>query len=284
VTHPLQQRLADPDPAVRRSACEAAAHDPSAVLWIDALGEMLGDPDKRVARAASDALAAIGRRAPEVGALLRRALHGDDPDRRREAAFTLARLEPPGERLLPALIEALGHPQGDVRWTAARLLVDAGRLGAPVLPLLLDLARHDAPPLVRRMALYGLRELAPDRPEAAAALLAASGDGDVALRRAALTALAAVEAPPPAVLDRLAAVLASDPDPASCRIAAAALAEIGAARTGGLPAPAMAALQQAERAAPDPGLRAAAARSLARLASGSRSAAAGEGPPRREPS
>ena len=138
-------------------------------------------------------------------------------------AFTTARLEPPSEKLLPALVEALGFAEGDTRWAAARILVETGRLTAPVLPLLLGLVRSDERPVVRRMATYCLRELAPDRPEAAAALLAASREPDIALRRAALSALASLIDPSPAVLDRLTEAQARDDDPTSRRIAGVAL-------------------------------------------------------------
>jgi HEAT repeat protein len=272
LTHSLLERLTHSDPAERRAACEEAARDPSAVLWIEALGEALGDPDKAVARAASDALSTIGRTAPEVGDVLRGALdvlrgalHADDPVRRWGAAFTFARLEPPGEKLLPALVEALGFPDGDLRWAAAKLLVETGRLAAPVLPLLLGLVREGEHPVVRRMATYCLRELAPDQPEAAAALLEASRDRDRGLHRAGLTALAVLVEPPAAVVERLVEALGDDPDPASRRIAAAALGEIGATRSDALPAPARAALEGARRSAPDCELRSAAARALARL-------------------
>ena len=265
MTHPLLERLTHSDPDERRAACEEAARDPSAVLWIEALGDALGDPDKAVARAASDALATIGRTAPEVGDVLRGALHADDPVQRWGAAFTFARLEPPGEKLLPALVEALGFPDGDVRWAAAKLLVETGRFSAPVLPLLLGLVREGERPVVRRMATYCLRELAPDRPEAAIALLEASRDRERGLHRAGLTALAALLEPPAAVVERLVEALGDDPDPASRRIAAAALGEIGAARSDTLPESARAALEATRRSAPDRELRSAAARALARL-------------------
>ena len=80
------------------------------------------------------------------------------------------------------------------------------------------------------MALGGLRELAPDEPAVARTLLAASRDGDLGVRRAALTALAALEAPPPAVRERLVETAASDPDAATRRLAEVALGVLGGAR------------------------------------------------------
>ena len=57
------------------------------------------------------------------------------------------------------------------------------------------------------MALAGLRELAPGEPEVARTLLAATRDADLRVRRAAVTALAALIEPPPAVFDRLNALV-----------------------------------------------------------------------------
>jgi HEAT repeat protein len=264
VTHPLVARLASPEPDERRAACAAAALDPAATLLAPALGRALGDPSRAVARAASDALVAIARRAGGVEEVLRAALHAEAPAARFGAAFTLARLEPPAPRLLPALVEALESPDGDVRWAAAQIVVEAGRVHGEVLPLLLGLVRGGARPLLRRMAAHALRTLAPGRPEAAGALLDATRDADLAVRRAALTALAALEAPPPAVAARLLEVLRGDPDPASRRLAALALGGLGAGAGAGA-GEVREALRAVLGASGDPDLRRAAERALRRL-------------------
>lgn len=265
MTHPIAERLASSDADTRRAACAAAAEDPAGTLLAPALARALGDPSKAVVRAASDALATIARRAGGVEDVLREALHGESPGARWGAAFTLARLAPPGPRLLPALVEALGSADGDVRWAASRILVDVGRLHGEVLPLLVGLVRGGGTPLVRRMAAYALRSLAPDRPEAARVLLEATYDADLPLRRAALTALAALEAPPPEIPERLVEVLARDRDAPSRRLAALALGELGAAAPGSLPPAAHDALREALHTA-DTDLRRAAERSLGKLA------------------
>jgi HEAT repeat protein len=265
LSHPLLARLASPDPAVRRRACAEAPDDPAATLLAPALAGALGDPDKGVARAASDALVAIERSAGGTADALRKALHADAPTARFGAAFTLARLEPPAPRLLPALVEALASPDGDVRWAAARLLVEMGRLHGEVLPVLVGLARAEARAEVRRMAAFALRSLAPDRPEAARALLDATRDGDVQVRRAAFTALAALLDPPAEVAARLVEALRGDPDPPTRRLAALALGELGAASPDALPAEARDALARARAEAPDADLRRAAERSLGKL-------------------
>jgi len=236
VSHPVLADLAAESAATRRAACRAAAQDPAAVLLVDALAGALDDPDVGVARAAADALAAIGRTGGDVLAPLRRVLREGGRGRGRVfAACALARLEPPGPRLVPALVEGLRHPEGDVRWAAARVLVDAGRLHDEVLGLLLGLVRGGDDPGTRRMAAFALRELAPDRPEAAGALLEASRDADVQVRRAALTAMTSLMDPPEAVRRRLAEVAAGDADGPARRIAGRAL-ELLEPRRGGSPA------------------------------------------------
>lgn len=266
MSHPVLEGLASPDPARRRDACTAAAKDPSAVLLVDALGDALGDPAREVSRAASEALAAIGLRQRGVEETLRRALRSDHPVRRYRAAATLARLAPPSSSLVPALVDALDHPEGDVRWGAARLLVDTGRLHGEVLGILLGLLRAGDRPGVRRMAAFALRELAPDHPECARALVEASRDEDPNVKRAALTAMASLLDPPPIVLERLRAALDADRDPASRRIATVALAALGAAHPGWLPPEVALRLRVLADESPDGDLRRGAARALDRLA------------------
>jgi HEAT repeat protein len=265
VTHPIAARLASSDPNERRAACAAAADDPSAVLLSDALAAVLGDPVKSVVRAASDALVAIGRRSGGVEEAIRRALHGAEPGQRFAAAFTAARLDPPGPRLLPVLVEALASGDGDVRWAAARLLVEAGRVHGEVLPLLVGLARAGENAVVRRMATFALRELAPDRREAAEVLLAAAGDSDLHVRRAATTAMASLLGPPRSVGEHLLRALRTDPDAATRRLAALALGEIAARAPAAAPDGVAGELEAAARREEDGDLRRAAERALARL-------------------
>lgn len=261
----LLETLAKGDAAERRAACREAAENPSAVLLVDALAEALGDPEKAVARAASDALVEIGARAGGVETALRRALQSDAPSRRQSAALTLARMQPPGPGLLPPLVEALCSADGDVRWAAARVIVAIGRAHAEVLPLLLTMVRSGEQVVQRRMATFALRELAPDRAEAAQALLDASRDTDLQVRRAALTAMAALTDPPPAVVTRLLEALGADEDAASRRLAVLALGEIGRAEPGAISPEAMQQLEKCEQGDADPDLRRAAQRALARL-------------------
>lgn len=262
----LLEKLASGDTEERQSACRDAAENPSAILLVDALAEALGDSEKAVARAASDALVKIGSQGGDVQRAIRKALKSDLSRRRQGAAFTLARMEPPGPGLLPALVEALGSADGDVRWAAARLIVEIGRAHGEVLPLLLAMLRTGEQAVQRRMATFALRELAPDRAEAAQALLAAARDSDLQVRRAALTAMASLTAPPPSVVTRLLETLRGDEDAASRRLAALALGEIGRADPRAISPEAIRLLRECEDRSPDPDLRRAVLRALAGLA------------------
>ncbi|HEX5066978.1 MAG TPA: HEAT repeat domain-containing protein [Myxococcota bacterium] len=264
MSHPLLARLRDADPDARRAACREAPDDPSAVLLVDALCAALADHAKDVACEASKALSRIGARHGGVTAALGAALRGPDPRARLLAALAIARLGPPPLKLLPALVDALALPDGDLRFAAARLLVDLGRLEPEVLGMLCALVAGVERPDVRRMAVFALRELAPDRDETARALVAASRADDAALRRAALTSLAALRDPGDAVFARLCEALAADADPAARSLAASALCELACAHPERVGADVRGALAAAAGAGPLPA-RKAASRALERL-------------------
>jgi HEAT repeat protein len=115
------------------------------------------------------------------------------------------------------------------------------------------------------MAAFCLRELAPDRPEAASVLVAATHDPDLHVRRAALSALAGLLDPPAQVWERLLEVLNKEEDPAAKRIAAVALGELGAGDLRSIPDRAREGLRALAGEASETDLRRAAERALARL-------------------
>ncbi len=245
-------------------ACRDAVDDPAAVILLERVVAALGDPVRAVYRAASDAIAALGRD-HDVRPALRAALHEGPPARRAAAALTLARLEPPDVRLLPALVGGLGLEDGKLRWAALKLLVETGRLHGEVLPLLAGVSRGDENPVVRRMARHGLRELGRDDRAAALALVEGTRDPDPAARRAAYAALASQLDPPGEVVGRLTEALADEPDGACRRIATVALAEIGARTPERIAPAALDALRRASEDPDDADLRRGAERALARL-------------------
>jgi HEAT repeat protein len=227
LTHPIRERLRSPDAAVRREACRAAAADPAGALLAEALVEALGDGDPSVVREAAEGLVALARTSPGIPALLRRVLREGPGAGRVFAALALARLSAPSLELLPGLVEGLAGSDGRVRWAAARVIVEMGRLHGELLAVLLGLVRNGEPASVRRMATFCLRQLAPDRPEAARVLLEATRDPAPEVRRAAFTALAGLLAPPREVAEVLLGAL-DDRDGAVRSLAALALAELRA--------------------------------------------------------
>lgn len=231
MTRALGERLASEDPEERRAACRAAPTDPAAALFLEPLAATLGDREPAVARAAVDALVAIGRGDAEVIPQVRRVLRGGAREARLPAALLLARLEPPGPELFPALVEGLARPEGSWRWAAARALVEIGRLHGETLSLLLGLVETSEDPATQRMAIYALRELAPDRPDAASALLAASHAPEAAVRRAALVAMGGLYDPPPEVVARLREVARGD-EPGLRKLGEAALRGLGGGSPG----------------------------------------------------
>ncbi len=265
MTHPLIERLRSSKPDERISACRDAVEDPSAIVLIDALGEALGDPVKAVARAASGALAHLAGEIDGVEPVVRLALRSDDASRRWHAALTSARIEPPTLRLLPPIVEALASCEGDVRWMAARLLVETGRLTPEVLPLVVGLVTGGESADVRRMATHCARELGPERPESTRALLEGTRDADRSVRHAALTALAGLTDPSREVFDRLMEVIADPSDAPSRKIAAYSLGALAREHADELPKASIAALGQIAKTDPDLDLRSVVERTLEQL-------------------
>ncbi len=192
-----------------------------------ALLARLGSSDRAEQRRACDEAAQRIRTEPGVRDSLRELLADSNPLARFAAAFVLFHAERPSLRLLPALLESLERADGDVRWQAAQMLAALGRLHGEVLPVLLADARAAQSARRRRMALYALRELAPEREETATVFLGSLDDGDGDVRRAALSCFAKLSDPPRALAERaLALAGGNDPDPRMARIAAVILPDL----------------------------------------------------------
>ena len=65
---------------------------------------------------------------------MRELLRAPEPLARFAAAWVLFHAERPSLRLLPALLESLELPDGDLRWQAAQMLAALGRMQSEVLP------------------------------------------------------------------------------------------------------------------------------------------------------
>jgi HEAT repeat protein len=192
-----------------------------------ALVGRLGSADRAEQRRACDEAAARIAAEPALRDALRETLRAPDPLARFAAAFVLFHSERPTLRLLPALLESLELADGDARWQAASMLAALGRLHGEVFPVLLAEARGTSSPVRRRMSLFALRELAPERSETSLVFLAAVDDADGHVRRAALSCFAKLSDPPRALAERaLALARGSDPDPRMARIATVILPDL----------------------------------------------------------
>jgi HEAT repeat protein len=228
-----------------------------------ALFERLGSSDRPTQRDACDeALGLLERDAALLDRFNELLRHGN-PRARFSAAYVLFHARTPSLRILPALLDALDLEDGDVRWAATHMLTVLGRLQPEVLPVLLHEALHADSSRRRRMGIYALRELAPERPEALEAVLQALDAEDPELRRAALSSLAKLREPTRDALDRVLRVLTRDADPRMRRIAAVLVPDL--LRHHPDAGPEGRAALEAAAGASDPALARTAAASLARL-------------------
>lgn len=181
----LKDLLADPSAAVRVSAITSVAQS-EALHAVPEVRTALGDPDPQVRAAAADALAALGDRIsiPEL-----RGLAADpDADVRWSALSALVRL---GAADLPAIFASgLRDPEPRVRCQTIRLLASVG--GDEVGPALAGLVR-DPDASVRRVVLEVLPGIAGGRhvPDLAPLL----DDPDVSIRRHAAMVLEDLDDP-----------------------------------------------------------------------------------------
>ena len=224
--------------------------------------ERIASRDRATQRGACREAATRLRDEPGLRAELLRLLKEGSPLGRFGAAFVLFHAQP-GLRVLPALLDALELEDGDLRWSATHMLALLGRTQPEVLPVLVEEARGAVRPRRRRMALYVLRELGPEREEVQRVLLDALDDPDADVQRAALSSLPKLLEPTGECLDRTLHALQDSPDPRMRRIAAVAAPDVA----GGDPARlarARAALEHARRDE-DPDLARAAGLALRRM-------------------
>jgi HEAT repeat protein len=254
------------EPGVRLGAIAQIARTPDTRLSeavIRALMRCLGAENKAVRRHAAEAAAIAAPHNPAIMPALHELLAAVAARARFGAAYALGLVG--GDafdlRATDALYEALGDPDGDVRWAAHDLIMRLGaEYSAEVRTGLLALAHRGAPD-ARKMALYCLRDLAPDGEEVLHAATLASAADDTHVRLASLAILARLPAYRPQASAIAARILEADPNPGVRRAAAAALGLIADASPQVL-----AALQRAADGELDSGLARAARAALKRLA------------------
>ena len=214
----LQVALFDGDEEVRQFAIQVLRQlDPEEAM--EFLLTSLANPDSYIRRAAVDALWRFGG-TDAFEPLLRTALTDESPAVRREAVAALNELAP--EMALAALLDAVDDPDLNTRKAAVEAL---GSLGNPeAFGPLLEIALTDDDGELRRQAIDVLDTLSADRTRDG--LIAALGDADPRIRRAAAEAFGYLGLSGVGVVKALLAAVA-DPDPLVRGAALTALVPLG---------------------------------------------------------
>jgi HEAT repeat protein len=173
--------------------------------------------------------------------------------RRWICAFALARAGRHGAEISTVAVEALGEPDGDVRWAAAEILCHARSEAAARIVA----AASDANPLRRKMALYCMRDL---RISEMPVVYDALQCEDAGVRLAALAAIASLAADDVRATHETVRCMRDDREPGVRRAAAAILG-----RLRGDVGAALAALGEAAGDESDPHFKRAVSGALERL-------------------
>jgi HEAT repeat protein len=162
------------------SACVPLATD-----VVEALVNLLGDESKELRRRAAGVLVGACDDS-RLRSLIDAALQSHDPDTRWGAAFVLAQASYADDRVFAAACDAMGGTDGDVRWSASRIVVDYAAANPHAERALRALTAHDNAD-ARKMALYCLRDMGCAQ---AGVFVPALQDEDAGVRLAALAGLA----------------------------------------------------------------------------------------------
>ena len=152
--------------------------------WLDALER----PDKQMLRAAVDGLIAALPDSPQNAGRLQNLLSDSQRKNRWPIAYILAHLPQPPAESFEILLEALDHPDPDVRWAVILLLARLTKAQTSVMQLTTSLFATGTA-TQRRMVIYYLKELKRQNETVQQALLAALNDSDPTVRVAAVITL-----------------------------------------------------------------------------------------------
>jgi HEAT repeat protein len=187
----------------------------------------LESSNKPTIRAAVDKLVKLTADAPTLADELSRLLDDSRGKHRWPAAYILAHLPHPSQRVFNVLINALDHPDADIRWAVMLLLVRLAKTDGEIVRLLFEL-RETGTPTQRRMALYCIRDLNLTDTASLQALLDSLRDDDPTVRVAAVTSLKGRLGIDSGGRKMLYDIFVNDPDLRVRNAAAVTLAQLGA--------------------------------------------------------
>lgn len=150
--------LGSEDVTVRRGAAEALARG-GAELAVVPLVRACADPDEEVREWSGAALETLGPPAAEAGAELAELLGAAAPAAY-WAATLLGRLQADAAAWVPALTQAVGHPDPSVRQRAAWALGQVGPAAAAAIGTL-EAVAEEGDPRLARLAATALEQIRP---------------------------------------------------------------------------------------------------------------------------
>jgi HEAT repeat protein len=157
----------------------------------DRLAALIADldhPDKPTIRAAVNQLIGLARESAQVRTALDRRLTELGQRNYWPVAYILGHLPQPSGVTIRNLLDSLDHREPDIRWAIVLLLVRIAKSEISIIGLLIDLCRSGTANQ-KRMAIYGLRDLALNDAASLQAILRSLSDSDSTVRVAAATSL-----------------------------------------------------------------------------------------------
>lgn len=186
----------------------------------------LDSTDKPTIRAAVDQLIKIADDQPGLPARLRLLFLQPSKNDHWPIAYVLGELGAIDTELLDRLVHGLNHPEPDIRWAIALLLVRKAANHCEITPRLIALCQSGTNNQ-RRMACYSLRDLRLKDPVSLNAIAGMLDDCDAANRVAALISIKERSDTGKEIRQKMLQLFLSDPESKVRHTAAVALAALG---------------------------------------------------------
>ena len=186
----------------------------------------LDSTDKPTIRAAVDRLIKIAKDQPELPAKLRSLFARPARNHHWPVAYVLGELGAIDNELLDRLVHGLNHPEPDIRWALALLLVRKATKHPEITNRLIALC-HSGTNNQKRMACYSLRDLRLTDSTSLNAIARLLDDRDPANRVAALISIKERADTGKEIRQKMLQLFLSDPESKVRHTAAVALAALG---------------------------------------------------------